>query len=183
MAARVILLNGAGSSGKTSIAKALQTIARDPLLHVQMDAFFEMLPHTYRQHPEGITFTTEFEGGKPSVAIGNGPVAARAFDGMRHAIAAMAQQGNNLVVDDVWLGNEDMEYARLLSGLETHLVGVFAPLEVLEERERRRGDRLIGLARWQHERVHKNRLYELQLDTSRATPIACARKIRDRFEL
>ncbi|MGH6929884.1 MAG: phosphotransferase-like protein, partial [Dongiaceae bacterium] len=34
--ARIVLLNGAGSVGKSSIARALQTIATEPFLHVQM---------------------------------------------------------------------------------------------------------------------------------------------------
>ena len=46
--ARVVLLNGAGSAGKSSIARALQAIAGRPLLHVQMDAFFDMLPPAWR---------------------------------------------------------------------------------------------------------------------------------------
>jgi hypothetical protein len=34
---------------------------------------------------------------------------------MRHAIAAMAAQGNNLIVDDVLLGEEKAEYRELLA--------------------------------------------------------------------
>jgi len=60
---------------------------------------------------------------------------------------------------------------------------VFAPLEVLEARERQRGDREIGLARWQHERVHRNIDYDLKLDTTRATPLECAERIRRTFGL
>lgn len=41
--ARIVLLNGVGSAGKTSVAKALRTIADEPFLHVQMDAFMDML--------------------------------------------------------------------------------------------------------------------------------------------
>ena len=45
---------------------------------------------------------------------------------MRHAIAAMAGQGNNLIVDDVLLGQEKAEYAGLLSAFDVFVVGVFA---------------------------------------------------------
>ncbi len=100
-AARIVILNGVGSSGKSSIARALQAITAEPFLHVQMDTFLEMLPERYQDHPDGLTFTTIEEGGKPSVVIRTGPVAERAFCGMRHAVAAMAAQGNNLIVDDV----------------------------------------------------------------------------------
>ena len=55
---------------------------------------------------------------------------------MRHAVAAMAAQGNSLVVDDV-MTQEGQDRA-LLSAFDARLVGLFAPLDVLEARERRR---------------------------------------------
>jgi chloramphenicol 3-O phosphotransferase len=182
-AARIVLLNGVGSSGKSSIAKALQAITADPFLHVQMDTFLEMLPEQYQDHPDGLTFATVREHGTPSVVITTGPVADRAFRGMRHAIAAMAAQGNNLIVDDVLLGEGKAEYARLLSAFKVFLVGVFSPLAVLEARERQRGDRLIGLARWQFDRVHKDMTYDLEIDTSSASPMECAGLIKQTFRL
>jgi len=42
---------------------------------------------------------------------------------------------------------------------------------------------MIGLARWQYGRVHKGMTYDLELDTSKATPIECARLIKQRFRL
>lgn len=179
----MVLLNGVGSAGKSSIAKALQAITSENFLHVEMDAFLQMLPEASFGQPEGLTFETVHEDGKPTVVIRTGPVAARVFRGMRHAIAAMAAQGNNLIVDDVLLGPGRAEYAALLSPFEVFLVGVFAPLEILEARERKRGDRLIGLARWQYDRVHEGMTYDLMLDTSRASAAECARLIRERFGL
>lgn len=180
---RIVLLNGVGSAGKSSIAKALQTIAREPYLHVQMDSFLEMLPDASWDHPDGITFETVQEAGKPSVIIRTGPVAARMLLGMRQAIAAMARQGNNLIVDDVLLDDDKSGHASALAGLDVVRVGVFAPLEVLEAREAGRGDRLAGLARWQYDRVHSGMTYDLEVDSHRATPMECAQTIRDRFGL
>jgi chloramphenicol 3-O phosphotransferase len=137
--AQIILLNGVGSSGKSSVAKELQKIASKPFLHVQMDDFCAILPEALQDHPEGFAYEETSENGKPLVVIKTGPVGERALRGMRHAVAAMAAQGNNLIVDDVMLENEHEEYAALLSGFETFFVGVFAPLEVLEARERERG--------------------------------------------
>ena len=181
--ATVILLNGVGSAGKSSIAKALQTITAEPFLHVAMDAFLEMMPARYWDHPDGVTFETVQQDGKPSVIIHSGPVAERIMRGMRQSIAAMARAGNNLIVDDVLLENEMAEYASLLADVAFHAVGVFAPLDVLETRERERGDRLIGLARWQYDRVHHGKRYDLELDTGNATPIECATLIKQRFGL
>jgi chloramphenicol 3-O phosphotransferase len=181
--ATVILLNGVGSAGKSSIAKALQTITAEPFLHVAMDAFLDMMPERYWDHPDGVTFETVQQDGKPSVIIHSGSVAERIMRGMRRSVAAMAHEGNNLIVDDVLLENEMAEYAALLADVTLHAVGVFAPLDVLEARERERGDRLIGLARWQYDRVHQGQRYALELDTSSASPAECAALIKQRFGL
>jgi len=177
------LLNGAGSAGKSAIAKALQTITREPFMHVAMDAFLDMLPEALWGHPDGIIFETLQDGGKPSVIIRSGPAAERLLRGMRHAIAAMARQGNNLIVDDVLLDGDNAAYQAALAGLEVVRVGVFAPLEILEAREAARGDRMIGLARWQYDRVHKDMTYDLEVDTSHQTAMECAEMIRNKFGL
>jgi chloramphenicol 3-O phosphotransferase len=180
----VIVLNGAGSVGKTSTAKALQLLAREPLLHLQMDAFLEMLPPAMFGHPDGYIFEATEEDGYPSVTIHSGPVLARLMSGMRHAICAMAEQGNNLVVDDVMFGEgEADEYRRLLNKFDFRLVGLFAPLDVLEQRELERGDRDIGLARWQHRRVHAGIRYDLEIDTAVRSPNETARIISQTFDL
>jgi chloramphenicol 3-O phosphotransferase len=183
MTARIVLLNGIGSVGKSSIAKALQRIASDRYLHVEMDAFLQMLPEDSFGQPDGLTFETVQQDGKPVVVIQSGPTVARAMRGMRHAVAAMAAEGNNLILDEVLLGAEFAEYAALLARFELFTVGVFAPLDVLEERERQRGDRLIGLARGQYGRVHLGMSYDLEVDTSVATPLQCAERIKRKFAL
>ncbi|MFK0691942.1 chloramphenicol phosphotransferase CPT family protein [Mesorhizobium sp. IMUNJ 23033] len=183
MTAKIVLLNGVGSAGKSSIARALQTITAEPFLHVQMDAFLEMLPEALQDHAQGFAFETLLQDGKPSVVIQAGPVGRRAMQGMRHAVAAMAGQGNNLIVDDVLCDDEMSEYQALLSGFDLHVVGVFAPLAVLEAREAQRADRLPGLARWQYDRVHKGNRYDLEIDTSLLSPLECARRIQQEFRL
>ena len=117
------------------------------------------------------------------IVIKTGPVGERALRGMRHAIVAMEEEGNNLIVDDVLLGSEKKEYADLLSPFEPYTVGVKAPLDVLEGRERERGDRLIGLARWQFDKVHQGMIYDLEVDTSSAPPLECAALVKQRFQL
>lgn len=170
--------------GKSATARALQAIAARPFLHVAMDAFLDMLPAAMLGHPDGLIFETLQQEGKPSVAIRTGPVVERAMLGMRHAIAAMAAQGNDLVVDDVMTRpGEDQEYRALLSRFNVRLVSLFAPLEVLEARERQRGDRTPGLARWQYERVHRGVAYDLTIDTSLTSPTENACRIRDAFGL
>ncbi len=180
---RIVLLNGVGSAGKSSIAKALQQITATPFLHMSMDAFIDMMPASMFEGPGGLTFDAIQEDGKPSVVIKTGPVAARVFLGMRFAIAAMARHGNDLIVDDVLLGRDQAEYDEALAGLTVHWVGVFAPLDVLEAREKQRSDRMIGLSRWQFDRVHQGIKYDLEIDTSRSSPEECAAQIKQAFDL
>jgi len=180
----VIILNGVGSVGKTSTAKAIQQIARAPFLHVQMDTFLEMLPPRMFGHPDGYIFETLDDGGSPSVAIHSGPALERLMRGMRSAVAAMAAEGNNVVVDDVMFsGGEADDYRRLLGRSNLRLVALIAPLEVLEARERDRGDRELGLARWQYDRVHQGIAYDLRIDTSLLTPREAAQTICQTFAL
>ncbi|MEM7424973.1 MAG: chloramphenicol phosphotransferase [Pseudomonadota bacterium] len=189
MPAKIILLNGAGSAGKSSIARALQEIATAPFLHVEMDVFLAMVPEALQDHPDGLSFETKLEDDRPSVFAKTGPVAERVLSGMRRSVAELARAGNNLIVDDVLFGNAGVhgdtfaDYQSLLAPHVFHIVGVFAPLEVLEARERRRGDRLVGLARWQHTRVHEGFTYDLSVDAGTASPGDCARVIKETFGL
>jgi len=180
---RIILLNGVGSAGKSSIARALQNITVKPFLHVTMDSFLDMLPTTYWGHPDGFIFETTVQDGAPAVAIKTGAFGMQLMRGMRRAMAGLATEGNNLIIDDVMLGSDAEDYRTQFVDHEISFVGVMAPLIVLEQRERDRKDRMIGLARWQYDRVHDGVDYDLTLDSSLATPEQCAAKIRDTFSL
>ena len=181
--ARIILLNGVGSVGKSSVAKVLHAITADPFLHVSMDAFLEMMPPGSFDRPDGVMFEVIEEDGKPSVVITQGAFADRVMRGMRFAIAAMADGGNDMIVDDVLLFDAGAHYEAVLASHQFIKVGLLAPLDVLEERERQRGDRLIGLARWQYSRVHQGVRYDLEIETTRSTPQECAQQIKNAFGL
>ena len=180
----MIVLNGVGSVGKTSTALALQQLLATPFLYVSMDGFIGMMPPRLFGHPDGMVFTPVEECGRRVVAVTTGAVMGQAMRGMRHAVCAMAGQGNHLIVDDVMMGRgEAQQYRTLLAEFGVRFVGLFAPLDVLEERERSRGDREIGLARWQFDRVHAGVEYDLNLDTSHMTPRENAQAIKAAFAL
>ena len=175
MAPSIIVLNGIGSVGKSSTAKALQRIASDHFLHVQGDVFLEMLSPKMWGHKDGIMFTQRESRGRKSVEIMMGAEVERLMNGMRASVAALANTGNNCIVDDVMLTHADQEsyLAAQMQG-PLYFVGLHAPLDVLERRERDRGDRLEGLARWQRDRVHKGIRYDFEIDTSENSPDECA---------
>ena len=64
-----------------------------------------------------------------------------------------------------------------LTGIDWLLVGVLAPLEVLEERQQARGNRIAGEAQAQVDVIHRGVDYDLTVDTSRQSPEECARAI------
>jgi chloramphenicol 3-O phosphotransferase len=64
-------------------------------------------------------------------------------------------------------------------------VRVDCPLEELERREKLRGDRSPGQAKWQYEHIHQHGTYDLTVNTFEMTVEACAVeiiKLLDRVE-
>lgn len=88
------------------------------------------------------------------------------FDGFHRAILAFAETGNDMIVEHIV---EEPGWAKQLETLFAHLdvfwVGVHAPEEVLDQRERARGDRAIGEARY-HLKAHSYCCYDFEVDTS-----------------
>ena len=115
-------------------------------LHVQMDTFLDMLPQDSLGAADGLRFEELLGDGHPCVRAFCGPAADRALSGMRLATAALAEADNNLIIDDVAQAREIDDYRRILESHSPFFVGLTAPLAVLEERERSRGDRMLGLA-------------------------------------
>lgn len=60
-----------------------------------------------------------------------------------------------------------------------YFVGIRCPVEVAESREKERGDRAPGGARYFHNFVHAYGIYDLQVDSARNSPDECARQIKD----
>ncbi len=186
-----IYLNGTSSAGKSSIAAALQALLPDPYLHVGLDAFTGMFPPAYvavqsfgqpvpPRAYAGLVLLHDIQDGRLQLDAHHGPAWERLATGFRQAIRALAVSGNNLIVDDV-LTTRDTLHSTVaaLTGLPVSFILVHCSLAELARRERERGDRLLGLAAWQHDRMDAGMVYDLDLDTSRCTPDYCARQIVD----
>jgi chloramphenicol 3-O phosphotransferase len=168
MAGRVVLLHGASSSGKTTLIRAIQRLADDPWIHLGIDTFWNAVDERWMESgskaADGFKWT---EG----VGMVPGPAGLRLAAGMRAAVAAIARADNGVLVDDVFIEPAWLDdWRRVLAGLEWLLVGVFAPLDVLEERERARGNRIAGEARAQFDVIHRDIAYDVAIDTSRLSP-------------
>ena len=198
---RIILLNGTGSAGKTTLARALQDLCPTPLLHLGMDAFYvEVCPPKllFRMVPPGVDpgdgadaaeavlflEPPDTEAGRAAgTAIVVPPFGNKLLSGMHHAVATLAALGNDVVVDHVlgyppWL----RECVALWRAFPVLFVGVECALPIVEARELARGDRSAkGVVRWQHSRVHRHGdralPYDLTVDTGVQSPRECAEMI------
>ena len=104
--------------------------------------------------------------------IRTGSVFATHYDAWRHAVAALARAGANVLVDEVMLAAaaDQRRWEAALQGLDVCWVAIRCPADVAAAREQERGDRLVGLARSQAESVHAGVAYDLEIDTGSQTP-------------
>lgn len=68
-------------------------------------------------------------------------------------------------------------YLHASSGLDVFTISVTCPLDVLEMRERARGDRVLGRARGLAEVVHTFCSYDTVVDTGAMSTEACVRHV------
>lgn len=182
----VIYLNGPSSSGKSTLSKALQEHFDEPYLHIGIDSMIAMMPEklndwTGQPAPEGFSWKKiSLDDGSQSYEIKMGPYAQKMQETFVEVIRVLAQQGHNVIIDDVLYPGELMkERQAALKDLTVLYVGVIAPIEELERREIARGDRLVGTARLQHEQIHRGVDYDLMIDTFALSTEEAVRQIED----
>jgi chloramphenicol 3-O phosphotransferase len=173
--AQVIVLNGGSSSGKSGIARCLQAVLPDPWLTFGVDTLIGAMPAAMRASDAGIEF-----GPNGEVTTGR---AFRALDeAWARGIAAMAHAGARVIVDEVFLGGpvSQRRWREALDGLGVLWVAVRCDGPVAAAREIARGDRVTGMAESQAELVHNGVTYDVEVDTTRAESLDCARVIAAR---
>jgi chloramphenicol 3-O phosphotransferase len=181
-AGRIVVLNGTSSSGKSTLAKALQAALPGPALVIGIDTFVFALPQRYLDQPlwsEVFRYVRDDGASDGPFRIETGPLGQELISGMHRSVAALATAGLDVIVDHVllevaWLD----ECRRLWADLDWWLIGVRCPLAVVEERERERRDRTLGQAAAQFAVVHAHGgSYDVEVDTSELTPDAAAARI------
>jgi chloramphenicol 3-O phosphotransferase len=105
-------------------------------------------------------------------------VLARTQAGFHRAVAGMAEAGNDVIADDVlsepW---RLLDCLKVMAGYRVVFVAVRCDPAELELRER--GDRTPGAALAQEPLVHAHGVYDVECDTTAASPYDCAVRIRD----
>ena len=172
MTTQVIVLNGGSSSGKSGIARCLQAVLPDPWLAFGTDTLIQAMPPSSQMSADGIEFAAD---GEVSVGPGFRTLEAAWIAG----IAAVAQAGARIIVDEVFLGGaaSQQRWKNALGPLRVLWVGVRCDAAVAAGRELARGDRVTGMAASQAEVVHRGVVYDLQVDTTHTEALACAQAI------
>jgi len=152
MATQAIVLNGGSSSGKSSIARALQALLPEAWLSFGVDDFVQAMPPAMQDSEEGLVFL-------PDGRISVGPGIRRLRDAWGEGVAAVARAA--------------------LHDLQVLWVGVMCDSRVASMREAQRGDRVPGMAALQATMVHDGVTYDVVVDTTALSPQQCARLIAD----
>ena len=192
---KILFMNGPSSVGKTAITKELQQLLDKPFLHVGVDMFYRMMPRRYfgkdpnEDDPayQGFRWRTVREGDEIWYDLTPGPIGYRLLAGMQRAVAALASAGNNIIVDENVIYEGQLEgYLEALREFEVLFIGVRCSLEEIERRERKRGDRRMGHAKGHYHLTHAlvdaHGSYDLDIDSSLATPLECALLIKGYME-
>jgi chloramphenicol 3-O phosphotransferase len=164
----IVILNGASSAGKTSIVRELQRTLPQTWLADGIDVLLELLPPALRDNEAGLKFTSD-----RSFTVG--PELRRVERAWMRSIATLAR-GVNVFIDDVFLGGaaSQQRWNDALAGVPHRFVGVRCAREVLLAREHARGDRHVGSAADQFERVHDGVTYDFEVDTTSMSTAECA---------
>jgi chloramphenicol 3-O phosphotransferase len=183
---QIVILNGVPRSGKTSIARSLQSRGPGVWVNLGVDSSSESLPGRFRP---GIGLRPGGE--RPDLEA----LVVTLYAALWDSVAAHARLGLNVVVD---VGIHDAyatprriarDASRRLDGLPTLVVGVRCPVEVVWARRRESWGQdledadertVAAVERWQAT-VHERLDYDLDVDTSLLSPARCADAIADRL--
>jgi chloramphenicol 3-O phosphotransferase len=192
MTGRIVILNGAPRSGKSSIVGIIQQTFDGVWMNLGVDVFVRhVTPPRYRP---GIGLRPGGE--RPDLE----PLLPPMYGALYDSIAAHSRLGLNVVAD---VGHHEMhsrplailpDCARRLAGLPVLFVGVRCPIGVVMERRRRPEPGREGYyetgstdepvpepVRLYQEAVHIPGIYDLEVDTSLLSPAECADAIRGRL--
>lgn len=164
MKKQIILLNGSSSSGKSTLAKALQTLIMDKRNEryeiVSIDEFLKM--------------TTEDVIYEDDVFEISGALCEK--------VLQLLAGSQGVIIDHVITSERIfIQLTEMLSQQYLWLVHVTCPLEVLQKRELERKDRCLGSAEASYTYLFPKEGYDLTVDTHSMTASECANKIFDKL--
>jgi len=171
---QVIVLNGGSSAGKSSIARALQDVLPGLWLTFGTDDLAAALPGRGGDPRSGLVL-------EPDATVTVKPEFRAIEQIWYQGLAAMASRGAFLILDEVLLagGAGQQRLRGLLGDLEVLWAGVRCDARVAADREAARPDRVPGMAMAQAVAVHAGVVYDVDVDSTDCSALACARQIAE----
>ncbi len=180
---QIVLLNGPSSSGKSSICKAFQYSINQPFLTLGVDTFISMMPQKYLSYgeksQEGCYFIKSKNNYGVTVSCHSGTFGDLVFKTAIDIVELMGDNGLNIIIDEVIWSDERMyEYKNILIKHNVLFIKVFCERYSAQERELLRGDREIGLANNQIDKIASMKFqYDLEINTDILSPFESAKII------
>lgn len=180
----VIILNGPSSSGKTSIGKYLQDIMEENYVMLGLDNIIYTMPKRTNDYEADMRPRDGFywianvdKDGAPLMHLTPGVYAQKLYRTLIAQVKCFADNGINVIVDHVSLMDDYWLWRDAL--IDHHLIccSITAEQEILDQREKERGDRVIGGSRAQMMTVHDGYKYDIFIDTSFISSLEAAEKI------
>jgi chloramphenicol 3-O-phosphotransferase len=174
----IIVISGTSSSGKSSVCSALFEKLGEPWLHFSTDGYLGMLgPKFEGLHPSNasvcepneICYAQKYEDGTYEIIPGK--FCSKLFSTIPDAVALLAAQGFNIILDSFLTVKDDLEYyKKVLSKYDPHFFYLYADANIINQREAQRGDRLNGSAvNWLKAMDHQSGC-DLSLDSGILSP-------------
>jgi chloramphenicol 3-O phosphotransferase len=159
----IIVLNGVSSSGKSSLSKELT----------------KFLPDFFAFSIDDFDLVIE----KMEDRVGQRLISIETEYFYYKNVAMFSNRGVNLILDQIIHDPLTLKnFYEALKGYPVLFVGVHCPVDELLHREQSRGDRRTGLAASQLEYVHKQEIYDVEVNTFNQSLSECAKEIADRLK-
>ena len=160
---KIVYLNGVTSTGKTSIAKAIQDLSDEFFYLIGSDILMSMVSE---KHQLENYEKYEFE----------------MFINMYHFTKLLSDMGKNVIIDCVLFETPELQnhYEKIIQILGNNpllTVDVICPLEICRQRNIQRGDRGEFQSAEQDKRVDKSVVLDFSVRTDINSSIECAKAI------
>lgn len=174
----ILILTGTSSSGKSTLSEKLQKSLGDGWLYFSMDSYLSMLgPKFLELHldnpeictPNNICYAQKYSNNTYEIITGE--LCNKLYGTIPKVLTLLAEQGFHIIVDSfITTLEEHSFYKEQLKRYGLLFIYLYAPKEIISQREVERGDRLTGSALHWLEAFECESVFDLSFDTH-ASPI------------
>jgi chloramphenicol 3-O phosphotransferase len=184
----IILLNGTSSSGKTTIAKAMQEKYHNILLLYGVDSIVQNAFPMKCDYPpfdeHAIKVVVDNVDNEPFARLTVSPFMYPVYKAGVYFYKMLSQKGYDIIIDEVLFDeNRISPYFEILNTEKVYFIAIKPSKQVAVKREIARKDRFRGFAAGLYEEVYNPLfIYDLIVDSGESTPEESADKILDYLE-